>query len=63
VEDIHAADHCGLTHEGKLVDSPGDATDLRIHLDEHLGDNAAQILAFLDSADKNNLRRDWELLK
>lgn len=63
VEDIHAADHCRLTHEGKRVNSPGDAADLRIHLDEHLRDDTAQILAFLDGTDKHNLRGYWELLK
>lgn len=63
MEDIHTADHCRLTHEGKRVNSPGDAADLRIHLDEHLRDDTAQILAFLDGANKHNLRGYWELLE
>jgi hypothetical protein len=62
VEDIHATDNCRLTHEGKRVDSPGYAADLSIHLDEHLRDETAQILAFLDGTDKYNLRGYWELL-
>lgn len=63
MENVHATDHCRLTHKWKTVYSPRDTADLRIHLNQNLANNTAQIFAFLDSANKYNLRRNWELLK
>jgi len=63
MEDIHAANHRWLSHERKIVDSPGGAADLGVHLDEDFGHNGAQVLALLDGADKNDLRGHGELFE
>lgn len=61
MEHIHAADHRWLTHEGKTVDSPWDATDFGVHLDQNLAHDRAQVLAFGDRAHKHDLGGNREL--
>lgn len=55
MEDVHAANHRGLSHERKVVDSPRGAADLGVHLDEDFGDDRPQVLALLDGAYENDL--------
>ena len=61
VENVHATNHRRLIHERQLVHGPGDATELSIHLDQHLGDDRSQILASLDGGRQDDLGRDWIL--
>ena len=61
MEHVHATDHRGLRHEGETIDSPWDASDFGVHLDEDLRDDRTEILAFCNGTDKDDLRGDREL--
>ena len=63
MEDVHATDHCGFVHEGKVVNGPGSATDFGVHLDEHFGHDGAEVLTFCDGADKDDLGGYGELFE
>lgn len=59
VVDIHAADHRGLvSHERESINSPWDATNLGVDLDEDLRDDGAHVLALGDSSSENDLGRN-----
>jgi len=55
VEDVHAANHSWLVHEGEISNGPRDASDLGIDLDEDLVHDGAQVLALSDGVAQNNL--------
>ena len=55
MEDVHAANHSWLVHEGQIGHGPRDATNLGVDLDEDLVDNGAQILALCNSVAQHNL--------
>ena len=48
MEHVHSADHCRSTHQGQIVNSPGNTSDLGINLDQDLVHNWPQIFALLD---------------
>lgn len=55
MEDVHAANHSWLVHEGQIGHCPRDATNLGVDLDEDLVDNGAQVLTLCDGIAQHNL--------
>ena len=55
MEDVHAANHSWLVHEGEICNGPRDATNLGVDLDEDLVDDGAQVLAFGDGVAQHDL--------
>lgn len=60
--DVHSADHRWLvSHEREVLNSPWDATNLGVDLDQDLGHDGANVLALADGGGENNLGWNWNL--